>query len=265
MSAASRREGAPPFAALRRVLGAPWLVLTLAAIHLAIAAAVAAPIRAVTGAAMGPYFHEDPHRLLGALFELLSLQRGTGMAVVAAVVVSAALAALIGPLLAGAAIQRLASPCPPYEQARAAVRFYPAALAIGVYGVLLRLVLLLVASALGAVHDTVLLILYVVALTYASATVDLARARVVLTGARPFHPRTILRAAHTVAHDPRLWLRSTGLSLLSVALSAAILLVTLHGLATDWAPWAARGLAVVATFVAVWRLAVAVEHAHGPG
>jgi hypothetical protein len=255
----TERDPAGRFPALRRVLAAPWLVLGLAAIHLFVAVAAATPIRAVTSAAMGPYFYEEPLRLFGPLFELLSLQRGTAAAVGAAVILTAVVAALLGPLLAGAAIQRLAGPCKPYEQARAAVQHYPAALVIGVYGVILRVVLLLVASALGAVHVAVQLVLFVAVWTYATTTVDLARARVVVHGARPFHPRTFLRAATSVAHDPRLWLRSAALSLLGVAASAAILLVTFHGLGTAWAPWAARGLGVLATFLALWRLAVAVD------
>ncbi|MBL9106318.1 MAG: hypothetical protein JNL82_35675 [Myxococcales bacterium] len=253
-------------AALRRVLAAPWLVLALAATHLAVAAAVAAPVRLVVGASMGPYFHDEPRRLLAPLFELLSLQRGAGAAVVAAVAAAAALAALLGPLLAGAAIQRLggldrsARPTA-LEVVRAAVRFYPSALVIAIYGLVLRVVLLLVASALGSIHPTVQLGLSVLVLAHATASVDLARSRVVLAGARPFHPRTLLRAAATVAQEPRLLFGSAALSLLALAVSAAIVLVSVHGLATAWAPWAARGLAVLGTFVAVWRLAVAVQYA----
>lgn len=250
----------PRLPGLRRVLAAPWLVLGLGAIHLAVAFAAAAPVRAVFRAAMGPYFHEAAHHLFAPLIELVGVQRGTAAALTAAVIVTAIVAALLGPLLAGAAIQRLAGPCRPAEQAAAAARHWLPALVIGVYGLVLRALLLLVAAALGAVHPAVQLALVVVFLAYAAATVDLTRARVVLTGARGFHPRTFVRAAIAVAHDPRLLLRSAAASLLAFGLSAAIVLVTLHGLGTAWLPWAARGLGLLATFAALWRLAVAVEH-----
>lgn len=251
----------PPFAGLRRVLAAPWLVLGLGAVHLALAVAVAAPVRAAFRAAMGPFFHEGANHLIAPLIELMGHQRAAPAALTAALVVTTVVALVFGPLLAGAAIQRLAGPCKPAEQARVAVAHYPAALVIGLYGVILRALLLLIAAALGQIHGAVRLVLVIAVLTYAAAVVDLTRARVVLAGARGFHPRTFVRAAMTVAHEPRLWLRSSAATLLQAAIAGAIVLITLHGLGAGWTPWAVRGLALLSTFAALWRLAVAVDHA----
>lgn len=250
-----------PFAAVRRALSAPWLILGLGAIHLATAAAVAIPVRSAFRAALGPYFHEGANRLLGPLLELMGQQRAAPATLMSALVVTAVVAAVLGPLLAGAAIQRLAGPCKVAEQAAAAAAHYPAFVVIGVYGVVLRALLLLVAAALGGVHVIAQLILSVAVLTYATAVVDLTRARTALAGARGFHPRTFVRAAVTVGQEPLLWLRSATLSLLAVAAAAAIVLVTLHGFGAAWSPWAVRGLGLVATFLALARLAVAVDHA----
>jgi len=253
-----------PFAAVRRALSAPWLILGLGVIHLVIAAAVATPVRAAFRAAMGPYFHEGANRMLGPLLELMGQQRSAPAALMSAIVVTAVVAAVLGPLLAGAAIQRLAGPCKVGEQAAAAAAHYPAFIVIGVYGILLRALLLLIAAALGGVHVVAQLVLSVAALTYATAVVDLTRARTALAEARGFHPKTFFRAAVTVAQEPLLWLRSATWSLLAVAAAAALVLVTLHGFGTSWSPWAIRGLGLFATFLALARIAVAVEHTSRP-
>ena len=39
-----------------------------------------------------------------------------------------------------------------------------------------------------------------------------------------------------------------------------MLLAAVRGLDTTWSPWVVRGLALLATFVALWRLAVTVEY-----
>lgn len=247
------------FPGLRRTLAAPWLILGLGLAHLALAAAVATPVRAAYRAAMGPYFHEGAHRLLAPLLEITGQQRAAPASLMAAIIITAVIAALVGPLLAGAAIQRLAGPCKVADQARTAVAFYPASLLIGVYGVILRALLLLIAAALGSVHFVAQLLLTIAALTYATAVVDLTRATVVLTDARPYHPRTFLRAAAAVAHEPLLWLRSSALSLVHVAVVVAIVLAALHGFGAAWSPWAVRGLGLLATGFALVRIAVAVD------
>ena len=171
-----------------------------------------------------------------------------------------ALGLVLAPLLAGAVISRLAGPCSVGEQARASFTHFPAALVIGLYGLVLRVLLALIAAALGTIHPTLQVVGVAAGLMFTALVVDLARARTVLDGDRGLHPRTFVRAMTTAAHQPGLCLRSGLLTLLHWGLTLAILLAAVHGLASAWAPWLVRGLALLATFVALWRVAVAVDH-----
>lgn len=246
--------------ALRRVWSAPWLWLGIGMAQLALAAALAVPLRVVLRAAMGPFTISGEARLLGALAELVTRHPTVVAALLTALAGAAALAALVAPLFAGAAIRRLAGPCPKGEQARATVLHYPAALVIGGYGLILRVLLAFIAAALGTVHPSLQLVALVATLSFSTLVVDLARARVVLTGARGLHPRTFIHAMIHAARSPALWLRSGLLSGLHWLITFAMLLTAVHGLGTAWSPWALRGLALLATFIALWRLAVAVQH-----
>jgi hypothetical protein len=246
--------------ALRRVWSAPWLWLGIGMVQLALAAALSVPMRAVLRAAMGPFTITGESRLFGALAELVTRHPTIVAALVTALVGAAALAALLAPLFAGAAIRRLAGPCAKGEQARATVQHYPAALVIGLYGLVLRVLLGFIAAALGTVHQSLQLVALIFLLSFTAVVVDLARVRVVLEGARGLHPRTFVRALITVTRTPGLWLRSGLIGLLHWSLALAMMLAAVHGLDTAWSPWAVRGLALLATFVALWRLAVAVEY-----
>lgn len=249
-------------AALRRVWTAPWLWLSLGLLQLALAVAVAAPLRAVLRAAMGPFTISGESRLLAALLELTTHNDAIVAALLSVLAGAALLAAVLAPLLSGAVVTRLAGPAPVGEQARASAIHCPAALVIGIYGLILRALLAFVAAALGTIHPTLQIVALVAALTLSALAVDLARARVVLTGARGLHPRTFVRAVATAAR-PRLWLRSGLMTALQWGLGLGMLLTAVHGLEQPWTPWLVRGLALVATFVALGRIAVAVEHVDG--
>ncbi len=245
--------------ALHRVLRAPWLGLVLGATQLLLAFAFAAPIRAVMRVAVGPFMIGDEGRVLAPLLGLVTDNPTVAAAFFASLAASAVLALVLAPLLAGAAIVRLAGPASVGEQARAACTHYPASLVIGLYGLLLRVLLAFVAAALASLHPVLQTIALVASLTVTNVAVDLARARTILDGARGLHPRTFLHAL-TCASKSTLWLRSGLLSAVQAALLFAILLVAIHGMATTWAPWVIRGIALLGTFVALWRIAVAVEH-----
>ncbi len=246
--------------ALRRVWSAPWLWLGIGMVQLALAAALAVPLRAVVRAAMGPFTVTGESRLFGALAELVAHNPTIIAALVSALAGAAALSALLAPLLAGMAIRRLAGPCAKGEQARASVLHYPAALVIGIYGLVLRALLAFVAAALGTLHASLQLVGLVLVLSFTTLVVDLARVRVVLDGARGLHPRTFIGAIVTAAREPRLWLRSGLLVALHWGFLFVMLLAAVRGLDTAWSPWAVRGLALLAAFVALWRLAVTVEY-----
>lgn len=244
--------------ALRRVLSAPWLWLGLVTLQLAIAAAIAAPVRVVLRSAMGPFTIGDEQQLLGPLFELLAHNPAVSAALVASLAVSGALGLLLAPLLAGAVIIRLSGPCNVGEQARASVSHFPAALVIGIYGLILRVLLALVAAALGTLHPALQIATIAASLGLTTIAVDLARVRTVVGRANGFHPRTFIQALTAVT--PGLWLRSTALSAAQWATACGILLVAVHGMGTGWALWLARALTGLAVFFALWRVAVAVEH-----
>ena len=244
--------------ALRRVLRAPWLWLTRGALQLALAAGLAAPLRAVLRVTMGPFTIGDERHVLAALLELVTVHPAIVASFATTLAASALLGLLLSPLLSGAVITRLAGPASVGEQARAAATHYPAALVIGLYGLLLRLLLALVAVALGSLHPSLQVLALVASLTLSALAVDLARARTVLDGARGLHPRTFLRAI-AAASQPTLWLRSGLLTALQWAVTLAILVAAVHGIGSAWSPWLVRGLALLGTFFALWRVAVAVD------
>jgi hypothetical protein len=243
--------------ALARVLSARWLWLGLGLLQLLLAASFAAPVRAALRAAMGPFTIGDEAQLLGPLFELVAHHPSVSAAMLAGLALSGGFALVLAPLLAGAVISRLAGPCSAGEQARAGVTYFPAALVIGLYGLILRALLALVAAVVAPLHSLLPLVVIAASLGLAALVVDLARARVVLAGANGYHPRTFIRALTSVS--PGLWLRSTVLSAAQWAVACGILLVAVHGMGTAWSLWAARGLTLLATFFALWRVAVAVE------
>lgn len=248
--------------ALRLVLAAPWLWLGLAGLQLVLAAGVAAPVRAVLRAAMSPFTIGDEQLLLGPLFELIAHDPAVSAAMFASLAVAGAIGLVLAPLLAGAVVSRLAGRCSVGEQARASVTHFPAAVVIGIYGLVLRVLLALVAAALGTVHPALQIVTIAAGLGLVALVVDLTRARTILAAANGFHPRTFVRTIASVT--PGLWLRSTALSAAQWATACAILLVAVHGMGTAWALWAARGLAGLATFFALWRVAVAVDHTRTP-
>lgn len=244
---------------LRRVLGAPGLWLTLFGLQLALAWALARPIAAATRAALGNGVWAHADRLLAPVAELLADNPAISALLLAAVTASAVLGALLGLLLGGGVLHRLAAPCPAPDVARACLLHLPALAVIGIYGLLLRLALAFAAHLLVGASVVVESIALGLILAFATCAGDLAASRRVVRGDRGLHPREYLRAVASAARSPRLWLASSALSLVRWALVAAILVVAAHGIGAAWATWAARGLAGLACFVGLWRVALAVE------
>lgn len=244
---------------LRRVLRAPWLWLGLCGLQLGLAWALARPIAAATRAALGHGVWPYPDRLLGAAAELFTDQPAIGALLVVTASASAILGAVLSLLLGGGVLHRLSAPCSAPDVARACASHLPALALIGLYGLVLRLLLAFGAHALAGSRVLAELAALALILTFATCTGDLASARRVVRGDRGLHPREYLRACASAARSPRLWLASAALSLLRWAILAGLLLVAVHGLGAPGSIWAARGLACLACFVGLWRLAVAVE------
>jgi len=129
---------------------------------------------------------------------------------------------------------------------------------LGLYGLCLRLALTLVVRALAAGNPLFELLLLGLLLTFAACAGDLAAARRVLHGQRGVDPREYLHTCLDVLRRPRLWLASGALSLARWAVAGLVIVVAVHGVGEAWSTWAARALACVAVFLALWRNAVAV-------
>ena len=252
---------------LRRVVAVPGLWAAICALQLGLAWALAQPIAAAARAAMGSGLWTHPDRLIAAFAELLTANPAVVTALTAAAIASAIFGAALALLLRGGVLARLATPGPGAwaEFGRATLGHLPVLALIALYGLVLRAFLTFVAHRLAGAHPLVELAALAILMSFATCTSDLASARRVVAGDRGVHPREYLRAGLTVARSPRLWLTSGLLSVARWALVAAILLVAVHGVGATWSPWAARALACVAVFLALWRSAVAVEATARPG
>lgn len=245
--------------ALRRVVRAPLLWLGLCALHIGLAWSLARPVEAAARAAVQNHVWPYPDRLLAGFAELLQAHPSIAAALAVAVTASALLGGAIALLVQGGVIQRLAAPTGAPDVARAAVAHLPALAVIAVYGLVLRLALSFVVFLVAGTNVVAELALLVVMLTFVTCSGDLAAARRVVRGDRGLHPREYAAACADVARQPRLWLASGALTLARWAVAAAIVLAAIHGLGEAWSVWAARALACVAVFLALWRAAVAVE------
>ncbi|HEY8379201.1 MAG TPA: hypothetical protein VIK91_22060 [Nannocystis sp.] len=248
-----------PLRAVRRVTGAPGLVVVLCALQLALAWALAQPIAAATRATMRNHLWADADRLLAALAELVSAHPAVAATVATAALLSAALGAALALLVRGGVLRRLAGPCSAGEIAQASVAHLPVLALLGLYGLVLRLALAFVAHAVAGTHALAELAVLALLMTFATCAGDLAAYRRVVRGDRCVHPREYLRACLDLLHSPRLWLASAAASLARWAVAAAIVLVAVHGFATAWSPWAARALACLAVVLSLWRAALVVD------
>lgn len=248
-----------PLRALRRAAGAPGLWLALCGLQLAVAWSFAQPIAAAARAAMKSGVWTQPDRLIAALAELVSDHPAVAVALSSAAISSAIVGAGLALVVRGGVFQRLAGPCGPAEIARACVAHLPVLALIGLYGLVLRLALAFVAHALAGAHALAELLVLAALLTFATCSGDLASSRRVVRGERGVHPREYLRACLDVARSPLVWLASGALTLARWAVAGAIVLVAVHGLGAAWSPWAARALACVAVFLALWRASVVIE------
>ncbi len=244
---------------LRRVRSAPLLCVGLAAAYMGLAWALATPVLIAVRAAMQNHAWPYPDRLIPALVELLGLHPSVAAAITVAEVAAIIFGGALSLSLGGGILARLAGPLRAPDFARAAVLHLPALAAIAVYGVLLRVLLLLAIHPLVGAHPRLELLLVAPVLAIATCIGDVAAARRVVRGDRGLHPREYIQACRDTLRSPKLWLGSGALSLARWAIAVTIVLVALHGIGTSWQVWAARGLAAVSVALSLWRMALAVE------
>ena len=112
--------------ALRRVVRAPGLWVSLYALQLALALVLARPLRAAVSAALEPFAYTGPLEGLLMTFGRLSSQNAAVMAVATSALVTGTLLGLLLWIVAGGGIiRRLAGPCKPGEAFAAAITYTP--------------------------------------------------------------------------------------------------------------------------------------------
>ncbi|MEZ4384563.1 MAG: hypothetical protein R3A79_24760 [Nannocystaceae bacterium] len=248
--------------ALSRVLGAPGLWVSLLAAQLALALALSRVIASMVAAALQPYAVEQPGLLLPAYAELFADNLPLAVAVAAAFAVAAVLGGLLWIVASGGVIRRLAAPLRASEIAAAAVRHLPAMAILSLYSGFLRALLLgnLWIDVLGLGSGVARAVLVAIGWTLCTAAVDLARADVVLRGAKAHPPRTLLRAFTRAVSRPAVWLSSGTLTLVTLGLSLTSIAIATRTFGdAGLALWGVRALAAVSVGVTLWRVAIAVQ------
>ncbi len=256
----------PSFAgAFVRVARAPGLVAGVAVLHLLLAAGVGFSTRSAIGASVYPYALVDNDQLFFAVQQLVDASPGLLLPARHLIVGSAVISLAFWTLLAAGIIHRLRAPAPLPRLAAAAVRGLPGVLAVTLWHLLPRAVLL----ALAGVAATPLLtagwwgpagiLLLAVVLAACTCALDLARCDVVLHGARRFHPSTAGCGLLHAGRRPAVLIRSMLLSFGQWACLGAVVLAAFAGLHGGPAIWLARGLAIAGIVLGLARLAVAVE------
>ncbi len=253
-------------AAFARVARAPWLVAAVVALHLLLAWTAGAATRSAIGRAMEPYALIDNSQLLATVLELRGTSPGLLEPIRYLLAGSAAIALAFWTLLAAGILHRLRAPATLPRLAAAAVRGLPGVLAVTLWHLLLRAVLLAVAGAAaaplleapGRLWGPVGLLLLAIVLAVSICALDLARCDVVLHGGRRFHPATAWRGFLHAVRRPAVLARSMLLSFGQWASTGAVVLAAVAGLHGGPAIWLARVLAMLAIVLGLSRLAVAI-------
>ena len=257
-SAAGDRPGRLLAVAFSRVVRAPGLVALVAALHLLLAAAIGAAARSAIGAAMKGSVLVDESRLLSALLELFGRSPGLLEPIRHLIAGSSVVALGFWTLSVAGVLHRLRAPAPLPRLAAAAVRGLPGVVAVTVWHLMLRAVLLGLAGALAAVWvagpwGAATLPMLAAVFAFCACALDLARCDLVLHGARRFHPMTAWRGFLHAAGRPAVLLPSMLLSFGQLACTVGVVLAAFAGSGV----WLARALAILGIVLGLTRLAVA--------
>ncbi|MCA9715893.1 MAG: hypothetical protein H6713_04740 [Myxococcales bacterium] len=253
--------------ALRRVLGAPGLWLTIAALKLALAFVLVRPARAVLEASLAPFtITSGRSALLIELTRIIARHEAIAAALVTSLILTAILGVLLWLLVAGAVITRLAARRSLDETLGASLRYLPKIALVTVYSLIPRALVVfnLVVDPLGMENFWARLIVFWLGWTWCTLALDRARAGVVLRGASALDPRPLVGAFLEVVTRRR-GLAAAGVMLLGGLTMVATLELGVWYLGAPWVVWAARLLAIVSVGLALWRIAFAVEAALDEG
>lgn len=251
--------------ALRRVLRAPGVLAVVWLLHVAIAATIGLVVHAAIDEAIRPHAIADDGRRLFALLDVLQDHKSVVAAFSTATVAAAVGAALSWTLLSGLLVTRLSG-----ERRRDVVieRFVatlPAVIVQSGWHLVLRALLVFAVLAIaGSLPRFLSWPLLVLAWTISIVALDRVRAEVVLGDARRYHPRTAAAALLAVVRTPRAFAGPVLLAVVQLALLVAVPYAAVAMLGRPLVPAATRGLALLATFVGLWRLSAVVGRSVPP-
>lgn len=249
--------------ALKRVFGAPGLVVTLWALQLLVAWHLATPVRVAAKAAMGEYAWIDDGHLMSALVELFA----NDPAVVALMAENAIVASILGlvfwALAYGAVIRRLSGKTGPSELAAASVRFLPGVVAQTAWLGIVRAIPIAIAAAAATKLPALAVVIGVITTAITVVAADIARVGVVLHEARPLHPLTALRALRKTLVRPRLLAAAGALAVVQMLVPLVALQLVLSDAGGSGSIWLARLLAFGGLVIGLWRIALVVDATDG--
>lgn len=245
--------------ALRRVLGAPVLWVSLVHLYWGIAAGFAAPVDDLVRAALGDHTVQGPGGLLPAALELFADNPTLGPAIGAAVITAVILSALLGLISVGGVIARLAGERGVAVGFANAIRHAPAIAVIAVYGLVPRALCGLLLGLLP-VRGWPITLLILALWSLCTAGEGLTRASVVLEGGAPWHPRRLVRGFRDAVQQPSIWVKTALLTAAAAAVTLATLMILTRTLGQGSVGlWAARGLTIISVGLGLWRTAIFVD------
>jgi hypothetical protein len=256
----------PMILALRRVMSAPGFIAVVWLFHVAIAAAIGVFVHATIDQAIAPHEIADDGRRLFALLDVLTDHRGIVAGFSAAALAGAIASACAWTLLSGLLVVRLSGERDPGAIASRWVSTLPAVVVQSIWHLVLRgLLVFAVLTAAGSLPRMLSWPLLVLAWSVSIVALDAARASVVLTDARPFHPRTAAAALLAVVRTPRRFAGAVLLAALQLVVLVSAPYVAVAWLGAPIVPTVVRGLALVAAVLGLWRLCTVVLQTRPPG
>ena len=242
---------------LKIFIGAPLLLLGLWLVQLAVGVVAAMPVAAATKAALGGFTWLDDGHRLGALLELVAENPTVATVLVYAIVGSVVGGLFLWTLAGGAIFARLGGTTRGAETLAAAGRFALPMFVQGLYALIIRGVLVGIGAGMMAAWEPLLPVLPVLYVLGVLAH-DHARAAVVLTDARPYHPMTALQGLTAAFRRPGMWLGGLALVLLQLGASAMLIYLGLTEAFGGATPSVLRLMALVPLALSLWRIAAVV-------
>lgn len=258
--------------AITRVLRAPGLVLVLFLLNAAMAATLGSVVRTLVSASMVRFSLSEGDSLLFGIGSLLATQPAVAQGISQLLLISLVYSLLFWTLVGGGVFERLGQRRSLAETAAGCVRWMPAMIVVGLWHLVPRLIVLGIG---GSVAWSFFsrpgggwpgLAILVVTIGFNACALDLARANIVLHGARPWHPWSALQGYFQALKRPGTLLMSLLATAIQWTVLFAMLAIGIDQAGAGATIWVVRGLSLVTVVLILWRMAIAVEagpHARG--